>query len=139
MTGDGSIPLLSRVIDGRAAEISQITGTMNSLRAMAGLKEFLLIADSKLISHGNVTALIQAGTDFIAPAPASKVDNAVYAALDLDAATVVDYTPARDEDTPAGQREIYRVLEDTHPLAGPRKSDPPLEVRRILVHSTGGP
>jgi hypothetical protein len=27
--------------------------------------------------------------------------------------TVVDYTPARDEDAPAGQRETYRVLEDT--------------------------
>ncbi|MCW2869733.1 hypothetical protein, partial [Actinacidiphila oryziradicis] len=68
----GGIPLLSRVIDGGAAEISQITGTMNSLRAMAGPKEFLLIADAKLISYGNVTALIKAGTDFIAPAPASR-------------------------------------------------------------------
>ncbi|MDX3531476.1 IS1634 family transposase [Streptomyces sp. ID05-39B] len=137
VTGDGGIPLLSRVIDGGAAEISQITGTMNSLRAMAGPKEFLLIADSKLISYGNVTSLIKAGTDFIAPAPASKVDDAVYAALDLEAATVVDYIPARDEDTPAAERETYRVLEDTHLLAGARRSDPPLEVRRILVHSTG--
>ena len=86
VTGDGGIPLLSRVIDGGAAEISQITGTMKALRAMAGPKEFLLIADSKLVSYRNVTALIKAGTDFIAPAPASKVDDAVYAALDLEAA-----------------------------------------------------
>jgi hypothetical protein len=35
VTGDGGIPLLSRVIDGGAAEISQITGTVNALRAMA--------------------------------------------------------------------------------------------------------
>jgi hypothetical protein len=49
----------------------------------------------------------------------------------------VDYTPARDQDTPAGARQTYRVLEDTHLPAGPRKSDPPLEARRILVHSTG--
>ena len=28
------------------------------------------------------------------------------------------------------------MLEDTHILTGPRKSDPPLTVRRILVHST---
>ncbi|MFF4764875.1 hypothetical protein, partial [Streptomyces sp. NPDC001292] len=39
-------------------------------------------------------------------------------------------------DKPAGQRETCRVLEDTHTLTGPRKSDPPLTVRRILVHST---
>jgi transposase len=49
----------------------------------------------------------------------------------------VDHTPARDENTPAGRRETYRVLEDIHVLSGPRKRDPHAEVRRILVHSTG--
>lgn len=49
----------------------------------------------------------------------------------------MDYTPARDENTPAGRRETYRVLEDIHVLSGPRKRDPHVEVRRILVHSTG--
>ncbi|MER6335207.1 IS1634 family transposase [Streptomyces sp. NPDC001034] len=137
VTGDGGIPLLSRVIDGGAAEISQITHAMNALRAMAGPKEFLLVADSKLVSYRNVTALIRAECDFIAPAPASTVDDAVYAALDLDMAAVVDYTPARDENTPPERRETYRVLEDTHVLSGPRKRDPQVEVRRILVHSTG--
>jgi transposase len=137
VTGDGSIPLLSRVIDGGAAEISQITGAMKALRAIAGPKEFLLIADSKPVSYRNITTLIKAGTGFIAPTPASTVDDAVYAALDLDAATVVDYTPARDENTPAERRETYRVLEDTHVLSGPRKRDPQVEVRRVLVHSTG--
>jgi transposase len=137
VTGDGGIPLLSRVIDGGAAEISQITGAMKALRAIAGPKQFLLIADSKLVSYRNVVALTQAGTGFIAPAPASTVDDAVYTALDLDAAIVVDYTPARAENTPAERRETYRVLEDTHVLSGPRKRDPQVEVRRILVHSTG--
>ncbi|MCX4870202.1 hypothetical protein OHU11_02555 [Streptomyces sp. NBC_00257] len=93
VTGDGGIPLLSRVIDGGAAEISQIIGTMNAPRAIAGPKEFQLIADSKLISYGNLAVLIKVGTDFIAPAPTSKVDGAVYAALDLEVATVVDPTP----------------------------------------------
>ncbi|MGW7602788.1 hypothetical protein [Streptomyces antimycoticus] len=58
-------------------------------------------------------------------------------AVHLDAATVVDYAPARDENTPADRRETCRVLEDTHVLTGPRKRDPAVEVRRILVHSTG--
>jgi hypothetical protein len=81
---------------------------MNSLRAMAGPKEFLLIADAKLISYGNVTALIKAGTDFIAPAPASRIDDAVYAALDLDAATSwttprpATRTPPPERDRPTG-------------------------------------
>ncbi|KUL44899.1 hypothetical protein ADL28_39115 [Streptomyces violaceusniger] len=58
-------------------------------------------------------------------------------AVHLDAATVVDYAPARDENTPADRRETCRVLEDTHVLTGPRKRDPAVVVRRILVHSTG--
>lgn len=40
-------------------------------------------------------------------------------------------------DEAPGARETYRVLEGTHLLAGSRRSDPPLAVRRILVHSTG--
>ena len=48
-----------------------------------------------------------------------------------------DYAPARDENTPADRRETCRVLEDTHVLPGPRTRDPRVEVRRILVHSTG--
>ncbi|MEU3146528.1 IS1634 family transposase [Streptomyces sp. NPDC006999] len=137
VSADGAIPVLSRVLDGSAAEVSQITGTMNNLRTMAGPKDFLLVGDSKLVSYGNVGALIAAGVDFIAPAPASKVDDTVYAALDLEEAAVVDYVPVPDENLPAEKRETYRVLEDVHVLSGPRKRDPRHTVRRILVHSTG--
>ncbi|MFF3609186.1 hypothetical protein [Streptomyces sp. NPDC002463] len=106
VTGDGGIPLLSRVIDGGAAEISRITGTMNRLRAMAGPKEFLLIADSKLISYGNVTALIKAGTGFIAPAPASKVDDAVYAALPRPARASTSSSVRPEAATTTPQRRL---------------------------------
>ncbi|MFI6062253.1 hypothetical protein [Streptomyces sp. NPDC051286] len=79
---------------------------MTALRQMAGPKDFLLVGDSKLISYANVSALIAAGTGFIAPAPASKVADCVYAALDLDEANVVDYVPLRDgpEVQPGHQR-----------------------------------
>ncbi|MGW1106881.1 hypothetical protein [Streptomyces sp. NPDC002540] len=77
------------------------------------------------------------GGAFIAAAPASAIDDAVYAALDLDAATVVDCIPALDENTLLDRRETYHVLEDTHVLSGPRKRDPKVEVRRIVVLSTG--
>lgn len=52
-----------------------------------------------------MAVLIKVGTVFIAPAPTSKVDDAVYAALDLEVATIVDHTPARDEDIPAIERK----------------------------------
>ncbi|MCT2548077.1 MULTISPECIES: hypothetical protein [Streptomyces] len=44
-----------------------------------------------------MAALIKVGTDLIVPAPTSKVDDAVYAALDLEVVAVVDHTPARED------------------------------------------
>ncbi|WP_225094597.1 hypothetical protein [Streptomyces sp. CoH27] len=45
---------------------------MNALRMMADRKDFLLVADSKLVSHPNITALLDAKVAFIAPAPAAR-------------------------------------------------------------------
>ncbi|MET9885427.1 IS1634 family transposase [Streptomyces sp. NPDC006430] len=136
VSADGGIPVHSRVFDGAAAEVSQVVGAMKDLRAMAGTHEFLMVADSKLVSYSNITALLQAGVEFIAPVPAAQIKDDVYAALDLQRAGPVDWMPERDVRKPETERETYRVLEDTHTLTGRHKSDPRLTVRRILVHST---
>ncbi|MFH9616310.1 DUF4277 domain-containing protein [Streptomyces pratensis] len=73
--------------------------------------------------------------DFIAPVPASKISDEFWAGLDLQQAAPVDYTAERD--LPPEQRGHYRVLQDIQRIPGPRKRDPVLQVRRILVHSTG--
>ncbi|WP_151476879.1 hypothetical protein [Streptomyces albicerus] len=119
MSADGGIPLHARVFGGGAAEVSQVVGAMKDLRAMAGERDFLMVADSKLVSYSNVCALLAAGVQFIAPAPAVQVKDEVYAALDLAQATVVDWTPDREAGKPTERRETYRVLEDTHTLTGP--------------------
>nr|WTB28824.1 IS1634 family transposase [Streptomyces sp. NBC_00830]WTB28847.1 IS1634 family transposase [Streptomyces sp. NBC_00830]WTB28885.1 IS1634 family transposase [Streptomyces sp. NBC_00830]WTB34368.1 IS1634 family transposase [Streptomyces sp. NBC_00830] len=137
VSGDGGIPVHARVFGGGAAEVSQVTGAMKDLRKMAGKQEFLLVADSKLVSYPNVSALLKAEVPFIAPVPAAQVKDEVYAALDLERAAVVDWVPERDAGKDPAEREVYRVLEDVHTLAGPRKRDPVLTVRRILVHSSG--
>lgn len=136
VSADGGIPVHARVFGGPAAEVSQVVGAMKDLRTMAGPRDFLLVADSKLVSYANVSALLVAGAHFVAPVPAAQIKDEVYAALDLEGGTVVDWVPERDADKPAERREKYRVLEDTHTLKGARKSDPELTVRRILVHST---
>ncbi|MDW6066174.1 hypothetical protein SAZ11_60915 [Streptomyces sp. FXJ1.4098] len=129
-------PVHARVFGGGVAEVSQVVGAMKNLRGMAGERKFLMVADSKLVSYTNVTALLAAGVDFIAPVPAAQVKDEVYAALDLTQAQPVDWVPERDTGKPAGEREVYRVLEDVHILAGPRKRDPVHRLRRVLVHST---
>jgi transposase len=139
VTRDGGIPLFHRVYDGGAGEVAQVVGAMNALRKIADRKDFLLVADSKLVSYPNITALLDAQVDFVAPIPAAQVKAEVYAALDVESAELVDYVNDRDRErnTPVDQRESYRVLEDVHVIAGPRKSDPVHRLRRILVHSTG--
>jgi transposase len=139
VTRDGGIPVLHRAYDGGAGEVAQVTGAMNALRKIADRKDFLLVADSKLVSYPNITALLDAQVGFVAPLPAAQVKAGSYAGLDLGAAELVDYVNDRDRErnTPADQRESYRVLEDVHHLAGPRKRDPVHSLRRIQVHSTG--
>ena len=137
VTGDGGIPVLARAYDGGAGEVSQVVGAMNALREVAGGKDFLLVADSKLVSYPNIGALLAAGVGFVAPVPAAKIPDTVYAALDIGQATVVDYTPLREAGRDPARRGTYRVLEDVHLLAGPRKNDPVHTLRRILVHSSG--
>jgi transposase len=137
VTGDGGIPVFSKVFDGGAAEVSQVVDTMKALKQMAGPRRFLMVADSKLVSWANVTALTAAGVDFIAPLPAARVADGFYAGLDLDSARVVEHVPVRAQNVPADRRDVYRVTEDTVTLAGPRKKDKPVTLRRVLVHSTG--
>ena len=84
----------------------------------------------------NIAALLKAEVSFIAPVPAAQVKDGVYAALDLEQDTVVDWVPARDAGKDPAEWEVYRVLEAVHTLAGPRKREPQLTLRRILVHST---
>jgi transposase len=136
VTGDGGIPVFHRAYDGGAAEVSQVVGAMTALRKMAKPREFLLVGDSKLVSYTNVSAMIATSTGFIAPAAKAYAPAATLAALDLDSATEVDYVAERDASTPAADRGRWRVTEDTMTLAGKRKKDPMLTLRRVFVHST---
>src|SRR5258705_4363196 len=109
---------------------------MSRLKTLAGPRGFLLVGDSKLISYGNVTAMIDGAVTFIAPLAAARVPAGLFAGLDRSAATVVDYIADRDEDKLPWHRGAYRVTEDVMTLSGPRRKDPVHALRRILVHST---
>jgi hypothetical protein len=140
--GDGGIPVYARAYSGGDAEISQVTGAMKALKKIAGAKKFLLVGDSKLISYDNVAAIRKARCTFLAPASKLYVKAAELAACDLDRATEVDYVAGRDQhkkNSNPGQIGRWHVLEDNQSFAirnSKRKSDPPITLRRIFVHST---
>ena len=136
VAADGGIPVFCRAYDGNAAEITQVTDTMHALQALAAPRSFLLVGDSKLVSYTNVTAMNTEKVTFIAPLAASRVPDGLFAGLDPRQGEFVEYTAQRDADKRFFDRGSYRVLEDTMDLTGPRKKDPALTLRRILVHST---
>ncbi len=105
VSADGGIPLHARVFAGGTAEFSQVVGAMKDLRAMAGERDFLMVADSKLVSYSNARALLAAGVQFIAPAPAAQVKDEVYAALEPARATSWTGRPTgRRASPPSGAR-----------------------------------
>jgi Domain of unknown function (DUF4277) len=137
VSGDGGIPVFHQAYDGGAAEVSQVVGAMTALKQIAGPRPFLLVGDSKLISYTNAAAMGAQGVGFVAPLAAARVPAGLFAALPSQAGTAVDYIAGRDAGKPAAARGSYRVLEDGGmDLAGPRKTDPPVHLRRILVYST---
>jgi transposase len=136
VSADGGIPVFAKAFCGGAGEIGQVVGAIQGMAKVAAARRFLMVGDSKLVSYDNLRALQDAGVEFVAPLPASRLEASEAADLDVQAARLVDYTPVRFENRPAA-RESYRVLEDTYQLPGPRKKDPPVTVRRILVHSSG--
>ncbi len=137
VAGDGGIPLLHRAYDGGAAEVSQVDAAMRALREVAGERRFLLVGDSKLVSHTNLTALTSTpGVEFLAPAPKAVVPAAVLADQDWATATIIDFVADRDRDRPAHQRATYRAREGVTTVRGRRKKDPPVTVRTVFVWSS---
>ena len=137
VTADGGVPIFHRAFDGRAGEISQVVGAMESLRAMCGPRQFLLVGDTKLISFGNVASMTAAGTTFIAPASKAYVDADQLRAAGAMDLVEVDYVAQRDATKLAEQRGRYRVGEDTWAMA-PAKHHKgnAIELRRIFVWSS---
>ncbi|WP_433351308.1 IS1634 family transposase [Microtetraspora malaysiensis] len=136
VTGDGAVPVFHRAFNGGAGEVGQVIGTMKALQQLACRRRLLMIGDSKLISYANLAALHSEQADFIAPASKTYVGVEVLRSLNLGAADPVDYVAARDAGKSAEERGSWHVIEDAMSLAGPRKGDPVLNLRRVLVHSS---
>jgi len=135
---DGGIPLFDRAFDGRAGEVNQVVGAMEALRKMAGGRSFLLACDAKLVSYKNLAAMVDAEVTFVAPASKSYASGEVLADRDITRAIDAGYVPERSSRTVRSAEPVsYRVYEDTMVVAGLRKADPVVDVRRVFVWSSG--
>jgi transposase len=136
VTADGGVPVFHRAYDGGAGEVAQVVPMMKALQQIATSRRLLIVGDSKLVSYDNLTKMHADEVTFVAPASKVYVSAQSLAGLDLDRATRVDYVAARDQGKDPGKRGTWHVHEDTMALAGPRKTDPVLTLRRVFVHSS---
>jgi hypothetical protein len=136
VSGDGGIPVFYRAFDGGAGEVGQVIPVMKALQEMATQRRLLIVGDSKLISYANLAAMDSDGVTFVAPASKTYVPAAQLAGPSVEQATRVGYVAQRDQARPADRRGAWHVTDDTMSLAGPRKSDPVLALRRVFVHSS---
>jgi hypothetical protein len=75
---------------------------------------------------------------FVAPASKSYVPVDVLAGCDITRAVDAGYQPERaSRAATSAEAEPYRVYEDTMVIAGPRRPDPDLDMRRVFVFSSG--
>lgn len=136
VTADGGVPVFHRAYDGGAGEVAQVVPMMKALQRIATTRRLLIVGDSKLVSYDNLVKMHADEVTFVAPASKVYVDAGQLAGLDLAQATRVDYVAARDQGKDPAGRGTWHVLEDTMSLAGPRKKDPVLSLRRVFVHSS---
>jgi hypothetical protein len=136
VSGDGGVPVWHRAYDGGAGEVAQVVGAMTALKELAGGRGLLLVGDSKLVSRGNIVAMNTAKVAFIAPAGKPYLPAAQLAALELEAATPVDYLAERDHGSLPEQGGGYRVVEGGITLPARRKADADLRVRCVFVWSS---
>lgn len=136
VTGDGGIPLFHRAYDGGAGEVAQVVPMMKALQQIATTRRLLIVGDSKLVSYDNLTKMHADDVTFVAPASKVYVKAEALAGLEVERATRVDYIAARDQGKDPDKRGTWHVYEDTMTLAGPRRKDPVLSLRRVFVHSS---
>lgn len=137
VTSDGGVPVFHRGFDGRAGEVNQVVGAMESLRAMCGERRFLMVGDTKLVSYANLAALTDACMTFIAPASKLYVGADVLAAAAKRRSRPVDYVAQRDEHKASADRGRYRVVEDRWEMAPPKgRTGRPVKLRRVFVWSS---
>jgi len=137
VSADGGIPIFHQAFDGRAGEVNQVVGAMESLRGLCGPRTFLLVGDTKLISYGNVASMTRARVTFIAPASKAYVDADALRAANALELRPVDYVAERDVAKAPQERGRYQVGEDGWAMA-PAKSHKgeAIRLRRVFVWSS---
>lgn len=121
VSADGGIPLNPTILDGSAAEVSQVAAAMTALKEAARRDNFTLVGDTKLISKKNILAACGAGIHFCAPAPASDDLRIAFGAIERAEFQPLTYISERERQKPPEERTVYLGTERTWTITDPKQ------------------
>lgn len=129
------VALYHRTEHGALNETALVCRALEDLRAALGRSDFLLCADTALVSEGNLRALIADRISFLAPLPASWGYQERYLEqLSPERLEPIDYLSERQRALPAERRTRYRGAELSWPLELEDGSE--VALRALFVHSS---
>lgn len=132
---DGAVPLHHTVIDGNAAEISQVVGALEALKKIAQRDSFLLVGDTKLVSTGNLLAACRAKARFVAPMPATEALRQDFLTIPRQQFVPLPYESEREQRKPEGQRSTYLGFEQPWEIKD-KKTQEVFALRRLFIISS---
>lgn len=129
------VALYHRSEAGARNETGVVCAAMEGLKAALGRQDFLLCADTALISEGNLRALYGEGISFLAPLPGSwGYEGRYLSELSPETLEPIDYVSKRQLGLPATERTRYRGAELDWPLE--LESGERVALRALYVHSS---
>jgi transposase len=129
------VALYHRAEPGARNETGVVCEAMEALGAALGRQDFLLCADTALVSEGNLRALVGDGISFLAPLPSTWGYRERYLTeLSPAALEPIDYVSQRQRELALTERTRYRGAELDWPLE--RDGGGQVTLRALLVHSS---
>jgi transposase len=129
------VALYHRSEAGARNETGVVCDALEGLKAALGRQDFLLCADTALVSEGNLRALIADGISFLAPLPQSFGYRERYLTeLGPELLSPIDYVSGRQRRLPASERTRYHGAELDWPLE--LESGEQIALRALYVHSS---
>lgn len=132
---EDGVALYHRTEPGARNETGAVCEAMEGLTKALGRSDFLLCADTALVSAANLRALVGDDIRFVAPLPASWGYKERYLTeLSPDELEPIDYVSARQLRLPEDLRTRYRGAELSWPLE--RTGERQILLRALVVHSS---
>jgi len=133
--GEDGVAIYHRAEAGARNETGVVCQAMEGLTQALGRADFLLCADTALVSERNLRALVEDGIWFVAPLPAPWGYRERYLEeLSPEGLAPIDYVSARQRRLPEAERARYRGAEIPWPLK--REAGRPIPLRALIVHSS---